>query len=579
MRVPEITATAASRHPNRVNRFDAIIIGAGFGGMCLLHKLREAGLRVLAFDTASDVGGTWYWNRFPGATTDVESVEYSYSFSDEIQQEWSWSSRYASQPELLRYARYVAEKLNLYKDIQFETRVRSAIYDEIGNEWLIETHRNERFAARFCVMATGILSVPKKPAIEGIDLFEGEQLHTARWPLEPVSFKGKRVGIIGTGSTGIQCIPHIAREAEHLYVFQRTPNFSIPLRNGPLPPEYEKSVKANYDKWRRMERRSNTGWIAVDFEPRESDRRSALEVTEEERKAEYEFRWRSGGLCFYNSFKDLFTDKDANESVAEFVRSKIRETVRNPAVAELLVPKEYFFGAKRLCADTNYFETYNRANVTLVDVNRSPITGFTPTAVHTGEASYEIDSMVFATGFDAVTGAMKSIDIVGAGGCSLRERWKNGPKTYLGLMSAGFPNMFMIGGPGSAFANYFVNIEANAEWITECIRMMRAHGHTRIQTAPEWEAAWHQTMNNASNRTLFPSSSSETWFLHREAPGKPRSALMYLGGVKHFVSKLAAVAENGYEGFTFDCESSRPDERSAEWRKASAETDCRQIGF
>lgn len=549
---------------DQIRRFDAIIIGAGFGGMCLLHKLRDMGLRVRVFDSAGDVGGTWYWNRFPGATTDVESVEYSYSFSPEIQQEWKWSTRYAHQPELLRYAKYVAEKLNLYEDIQFDTRVRSAIYDESRSEWLIETHLNERFAARFCVMATGILSVPKNPAIKGIDLFEGEQFHTARWPFEPVSFKGKRVGIIGTGSTGIQCIPLIAQEAEHLYVFQRTPNFSIPLRNGPLPPEYEKSVKANYDEWRRMERKSNTGWVSVDFQPREPNRLSAVEVTEEERRAEYELRWRSGGLCFYNSFKDLFIDKEANETVADFVRMKIRETVRDPAVAELLAPKGYFFGAKRLCADTNYFETYNRSNVTLIDVNRTPITEFTQTAVRAGESSYQIDSMVFATGFDAVTGAMKSIDIIGAGGCSLRDRWKQGPKTYLGLMSAGFPNMFIIGGPGAPFANYFVNIEVNAEWISECIRKMRAQGHTRIETAPEWEAAWHQTMNDATDKTLFPSSSSETWFLHRETPGGPKTALMYLGGVKRFISILGAVTGRGYEGFTFDSGSSRSDERDAE---------------
>ena len=551
--------------------FDAIIIGAGFGGMCLLHKLREAGLRVKVFDSAGDVGGTWYWNRFPGATTDVEAVEYSYSFSKEIQQEWKWSSRYASQPELLRYAKFVAHKLDLYRDIQFETRVRSANYDESRNEWLIETHRNERFAARFCVMATGILSVPKKPDIPGIDVFEGGQLHTARWPVEPVSFKGKRVGIIGTGSTGIQCIPIIAREAEHLYVFQRTPNFSIPLRNGPLPEAYEQSVKSNYDVWRRMERESNTGWVAVDFEPREPDRRSALEVTQTERTAEYEFRWQSGGLCFYNSFKDLFTDEQANRTVAEFVRGKIRETVRDPAVAEILAPRDYFFGAKRLCADTNYFDTFNRANVTLVDVSKSPITAFTQSAVCTDNASYDIDSIVFATGFDAVTGAMKGIDIVGTGGRALRDRWKNGPKTYLGLMSAGFPNMFIIGGPGSAFSNYFVNIEVNAEWITECIRKMRAHGHARIQTSPEWEVAWHQAMNDVSDRTLFPKSAAETWFLHREAPGKPRTALMYLGGVRRFVSKLKSVAEKGYEGFTFDSGSSRFNEPEPEVAQVQCE--------
>jgi cyclohexanone monooxygenase len=549
--------------PSR-RRLDAIIVGAGFGGLCLLHKLREAGLHVRVFDAATDVGGTWYWNRFPGATTDVEAVEYSYSFSEEIQQEWKWSSRYANQAELLRYAQFVAKKLDLYRDIQLGTRVRSAIYDETSNEWLIETNQNERFAARFCVMATGILSVPKRPAIKGIDLFKGQQLHTAQWPHEPVSFKGKRVGIIGTGSTGIQCIPLIAQEAEHLYVFQRTPNFSIPLRNGPMPPEYEKSVKANYRDWRRMERKSNTGWIAVDFAPREPDPRSAIEVTESERRAEYEFRWQSGGLCFYNSFKDLFMDKEANRSVADFVCSKIRETVRDKAVAELLVPN-YFFGAKRLCADTNYFETYNRPNVTLVDVSQSPITEFTSNAVQTREASYEIDSIVFATGFDAVTGAMKSMEIVGAEGCSLRERWKSGPKTYLGLMSAGFPNMFIIGGPGSAFSNYFVNIETNAEWITECMQTMQVRGYTRVQTAQEWEAAWSEAMNEVANRTLFPSSSSQTWFLHREAPGKPTNALMYLGGVKRFVSKLKAVVENGYEGFTFDSGSSPRKERREEF--------------
>lgn len=531
--------------------FDVVIVGAGFAGLCLLYKLRELGLKVRVYDSAGDVGGTWYWNRFPGATTDVESVEYSYSFSEELQQEWKWSTRYAHQPEILRYARFVAEKFDLYKDIQFNTRVRSVVYDEAANQWRIQTDRGEQVSAQFCVMATGILSIPKKPDYKGIDSFRGAQYHTGRWPHEEVDFASQRVGIIGTGSTGIQCIPIIAQQASHLHVFQRTPNFSIPLRNGPMKPEYEQAVKENYGEWRRRQRNSNTGWIAVDFKPGESDTRNTLDVSHEEREQEYEYRWKSGGLCFYNSFKDMFTNAEANRQVADFVRRKIRETVHDPEVAELLIPKDYHFGTKRLCADTNYYETYNRDNVTLVDVKNSPIEEFTPDGLRVQGVEYKFDSIVFATGFDAVTGAMKSIDIRGRNGCTLNEKWASGPLTYLGLMTSGFPNLFILGGPGSAFSNYFVNIETNAEWIIKCIGEMKRRKYTRIEATAEAEKGWAELLNEVGDRTLFTSTETNTWFVSRQQ-GKGRSVMMYLGGVRKFIKRISVIAENGYEGFRLD---------------------------
>ncbi|MGE0420188.1 MAG: flavin-containing monooxygenase, partial [Acetobacteraceae bacterium] len=422
---------------------DVVIVGAGFAGMYMLHRLRGLGLTARVLETGSDVGGTWYWNRYPGARCDTESMQYSYSFSDELQQEWSWSQHYAPQPEILRYARHVADRFDLRRDITFNTRVTSAVFDEASRRWTVTTDRHDTISARYCVMATGCLSSAQMPRFDGMDVFRGQTYHTGQWPHEGVDFSGKRVAVIGTGSSGIQAIPVIAEQAARLFVFQRTPNFSIPCRNRTMDPEYENSWKSVYPERRAQQRHSRVGVVydAID--------RSTFDVSDEERQQVYAARWARGGTSFIAAFNDLFFDQAANDTAADFVRSRIRATVRDQLVAERLLPRGYPIGTKRLCADTDYFETYNRDNVELVDIRDTPIECLTPDGLRVGGRDYAVDAIVFATGFDAVTGALAAIDIRGRGGQSLKCKWESGPRTYLGLMSAGFPNLFMITGPGS----------------------------------------------------------------------------------------------------------------------------------
>jgi cyclohexanone monooxygenase len=523
---------------------DAVIVGAGFSGLYMLHRLRGLGLSAKILESAAGVGGTWYWNRYPGARCDVESVEYSYSFSDELQQEWRWSERYAAQPEILDYANHVADRFDLRKDIAFETRVASAVYDEGARRWTITTDRGDSYSARFCIMATGCLSRPNKPRMPGHERFQGATYHTGDWPHEGVDFSGKRVGVIGTGSSAIQSIPLIAQQAAHLTVFQRTPNFSIPARNAPLDPETERQVKAHYDELRARARASGFG-LALP-----AGDKSAMAVSAEERLAEYERCWEVGGFQMFVAYADLVVNQDSNDSAAEFIRAKIREVVKDPAVAELLAPKDYPVGTKRICLDTDYFETFNRDNVALVDVRSHPIEELTERGLVTGGKEYELDALVFATGFDAMTGALFNIDIRGTGGARLKEKWAEGPRTYLGLMSAGFPNLFTITGPGSpsVLSNMMVSIEQHVDWVTDCIAHLQAQHLAAIEPTAEAEDAWVEHVNAVGNMTLFPKANS--WYVGANIPGKPRVFTPYVGGVGAYRQKCDQVAESGYEGFT-----------------------------
>jgi len=533
---------AAAAQPD--TEFDAVIVGAGIAGLYMLHRLRGLGLSARVYEAGDGVGGTWYWNRYPGARCDIETLDYSYSFSDELQQEWHWSERYAGQAEILRYINHVADRFDLRRDIRFETRVTAAHFDEATNRWLVATDRGERIAARFCIMAVGCLSTAQVPAFPGRDSFRGPRYHTGNWPHQPVDFSGQRVGIIGTGASAIQAIPIIARQAAHLFVFQRTPNFAFPARNGPLDPDYERWVKAHYTEFRREARESRGGFVV------ERNEQSALEATPEEREREYERRWEHGGFGFTSAFADLLTDPDANETAAAFHRAKIREIVHDPAVAERLCPRDHPVGTKRLPLDTDYYETYNRGNVTLIDIRTAPIEAITPTGLRTRDAAYELDSLVFATGFDAMTGPLFAVDIRGRGGCALKEKWAAGPRTYLGIASAGFPNLFMITGPGSpsVLSNMMVSIEQHVDWVAGCLDYLCERGLQGIEASVAAEDAWVEHVNEVANRTLYPRANS--WYMGANIPGKPRVFMPYVGGVGHYRQLCDEIAAKDYEGFT-----------------------------
>lgn len=528
--------------------FDVAIVGAGFAGVYALHRLRGLGYKCRVFEAGETAGGTWYWNRYPGAACDIESLEYSYSFSQDLEQEWSWSERFARQPEILAYINHVVDRFDLARDIQFSTRVESAYFDETSALWSLTTDRGELFTARYCIMATGCLSAPKPVEYPGLEAFTGDVYHTAYWPNEPVDFSGKRVGIIGTGSSAIQSIPIIAEQAASLHVFQRTPNFSVPAGNRPMDPEFEREIKSNYGALRRKERNSVLG---IDMMlPQEL--RTAAEVSDEERHAEYERRWEAGGLYFYTSFTDLLSDPQSNATLAEFAREKIRAKVKDPAVADLLCPKDHPFGTKRICADTNYFETYNRPNVHLVDVKSQPIVEFTKAGLRTGAGEFELDTIVFATGFDAMTGALLRIDIRGRDGRELSDAWAAGPRTYLGLMVAGFPNLFITTGPGSpsVLYNMVLGNEFHVEWISDCIEHLRREVLDVVEAQPSAEEEWVQHVNDVGNQTLFPQANS--WYLGANVPGKPRMIMPYLGGFPEYKRRCNEAASRGYEGFLLE---------------------------
>jgi len=521
------TSTAATE-------LDAVIVGAGFSGLYGLHKLRGLGLRARVFEAGTGLGGTWFWNRYPGARCDVESMEYSFKFDEALQQEWVWSERYSTQPEILSYLNHVADRFDLHRDIALETRVTEAHFDERTARWNVRTDCGDRVSAKFCIMATGCLSSTNTPRFPGLDAFAGRVFHTGQWPQEPVEFTGRRVGIIGTGSSAIQAIPIIAGQARHLFVFQRTPNYSVPAQNEPLDLEMQARIKAKYGELRRLGSQMPFGFD-VKF-----NEKSALGVSDEQ-------RWLHGGLPFLGAYADLLFSKEANETAAEFLRLKIREIVRDPEIVALLSPQDVV-GCKRLCSDTGYFETFNRSNVTLVDVKSALIEAITPTGLRTAKQEYAFEDLILATGFDAMTGSLLRIDIRGVGDATLAERWAEGPCTYLGLSTVGFPNLFMITGPGSpsVLSNMVGSIEQHVEWIADCIAHLRAHGLSRIEATPEAQRDWVAHVNEVADSTLYPRCNS--WYLGANVPGKPRVFMPYLG-FPQYVEKCNQVAAAGYEGF------------------------------
>jgi cyclohexanone monooxygenase len=523
--------------------FDVVVVGAGFAGMYLLHRLRGQGLNVRVLEAGADVGGTWYWNRYPGARCDIESMQYSYQFDPELQEEWHWNERYSPQPQILEYAQHVAERYDLRRDIQFNARVSSQQFDEGAGVWHLHLEDGSVVSGHLCVMATGCLSKPNWPDIEGLDTFAGATYHTALWPHDEVRFDGQRVAVIGTGSSAIQSIPHIAEQASQLYVFQRTPNFSIPAQNQPMDLAYESEFKSHYAE-RRAQAKATPPGIFGEFRADVM----AADATPEEREAEYRKRWEAGGLLFMGAFADLMLDDDANRSAADFVRDRIRETVKDPTVAELLCP-DNIIGGKRLCVDTSYYETFNRDNVSLVSVREQPIDRISNSAVLAHGEEYKIDALVIATGFDAMTGALTAIDIRGRGGVTLAERWAAGPSSYLGLAMADFPNLFTVTGPGSpsVFTNMMPTIEQHVEWICDCIAYMRKQGAQTIEARRHAEDTWWQHVQEVASIGL--KSTTDSWYLGANVAGKARVFMPYYGGFPLYVKKCDEVAVQGYASF------------------------------
>jgi len=524
--------------------FDVAIVGAGFSGLYLLHKMRALGLTARVYEAGGGVGGTWYWNRYPGARVDIVSHEYSYSFSPELEDDWAWSERYATQPELLKYLNHVADRFDLRRDIQFNTKVVSAHFDDAAGRWTVATDGGETLSARYCVMALGTLSVTKEIDIPGVESFKGAAYHTGQWPHEPVDFTGKRVGVIGTGSSAIQTIPVIAEQAASLHVFQRTPNYTVPAYNGPPEPEVLADWKANRTERRAAERVQPVGMLFWD-----QSESLAVEMTPEERETALQDRWNRGGFAMGGTFADTAIDAAANAVSADFVARKIRAIVKDPVVAEKLVPKTFPFSTKRMCVDTNYYATFNRPNVTLVDLKEEPIAAITPTGIRTSAHDFAFDAIVYATGFDAMTGPLGRIDVRGRGGLALKEKWTEGPKTYLGLTVAGFPNMFVVTGPGSpsVLSNMVVSIEQHVDWISDCLAWMGARQQSVIEATPEAEDAWVAHVNELAEPTLYVKANS--WYMGANVPGKPRVFMPYVGGVGVYREKCDEVAANGYEGF------------------------------
>ena len=535
--------TGNRRRTNGAPDVDAVVVGAGVAGLYMLHRLRGAGLSVQVFERGGGVGGTWYWNRYPGARCDTDSVEYSYEFSNELQQEWRWSERFATQPEILRYLEHVADRFDLRRDIQFGTTVTEAAFDEAAGRWRIATDDGARMSATYFIMATGCLSAVNRPAFDGLDRFEGEWYHTGAWPHEEVSFAGKRVGIIGTGSSAIQSIPVIAAEAEHLTVFQRQPNYTIPAYNAPLDPAEYASIREHYGELRRRAK-ENPAACWWDLNPA-----TAEELSEDERQQELESRWELGGLAMYGVFNDVLANPTANDVATEFVRGKIRALVDDPHVAELLSPHS-FIGCKRICLDTDYYVTFNRPNVTLVDISDAPIEEITRTGLCTGGIEYEFDTIIFAIGFDAMTGPLLRVDIRGREGQTLKAKWADGPRTYLGIAIEGFPNLFTVSGPSSpsVLTNMIPSIEQHVEWIADCIAHVRAGGWSCIEATRQAEDDWIAHHDEVAAGTVFPGCNS--WYVGANIPGKPRRVMPYTGGFPEYVKKCDAVAANGYEGFS-----------------------------
>ena len=538
-------ADLRTSNDDRTTELDALVIGAGFGGLYQLLCLRDRlGLSVKALEAGDGVGGTWYWNRYPGARCDSESHVYWYTFSPELMREWEWSERYPGQAEILRYLNFVADRFDLKRDILFNSRVIAAQYDEAANRWRVRTDHGENFVVQYLVTAVGCLSTANVPNIPGLRDFKGDWYHTGQWPHDGVDFRGKRVGMIGTGSTGIQAAPVIAAQAAHLTVFQRTANYSVPARNVPLTPEFKQYVRQNAAQIRTTTHETYNG---MGF--RVEDRK-AVDTSPEDREALYEAAWERGGLQFRATFQDMLVSQAANDTAAEFIKSKIRSIVKDPQTAAILSDIDHPYAAKRPPIDTDYFETYNRPNVTLVDVKATPIQRITEAGICTAEAEYPLDIIVFATGFDAMTGPLLRMNIRGRGGVALKDVWEAGPRNYLGLQIAGFPNLFTITGPGSpsVLCNMPVAIEHHADWIADCIQHLRAKGLQRIEARPEAVEKWVAEVNDVASRTLLPMA-KHSWYLGANIPGKPRVFMPYAGGMIRYRDICRNVVARDYEGF------------------------------
>jgi cation diffusion facilitator CzcD-associated flavoprotein CzcO len=542
-----MAADERSRPQSQPPQLDAVVIGAGFAGLYALYKLRDGlGLKVRVYETGDGVGGTWYWNRYPGARCDSESFYYCFSFSKELAQDWEWSGRYPEQPEIERYLNHVADRFDLRRDIRLGTRVTAARFDDANDRWEVETAAGERVTARFLVTAVGCLSAANLPEIPGRDRFRGELYHTAKWPREGVDFAGKRVGLIGTGSSGIQATPVIAAQARHLTVFQRTPNFSVPARHRAFAAEQQAEIKRHYDEIFERTRTSPAGFPYFPIE------RGTFDVTDEERARILEGLWEEGGFKFlWGGFHDLLIDPAANQIASDFIRNKIRETVKDPQTAEKLCPTDHPYGSKRPPIDTDYYVTFNRDNVSLVDLRRDPIVEITETGVRTRSGEFELDVLVFATGFDAMTGSLLKIDVRGKGGRRLADEWAHGPRTLLGLQVAGFPNLFTITGPGSpsVLVNMPVAIEHHVDWIADCLVWMREQGKTRVEATEPAQDAWVEHAAEVAQASLF--SKANSWYVGANIPGKPRVVMPYTGGQPLYKERCEAVVKGGYEGFEF----------------------------
>jgi cyclohexanone monooxygenase len=544
-----MTRETQSEGTRQTESVDAVVVGAGFAGLYMIHVLRDRlGLQVEAFEAADGVGGTWYWNRYPGARCDIPSHYYSYSFSEELQQEWNWSEKYSAQPEILKYLDYVADKFDLRKNIHFSTRVTAAHYDDNTRRWQIEADDGRYLGARFFIPAVGNLSDANIPVYKGQESFGGEVYLTSRWPAETVDFSGKRVGIIGTGATGMQVVPVVAEEALHLTVFQRTPNYAAPLVNEPMDPEVDRAVKANYAEIRRK------AWDSFAGVPFDMLKPSALADTPEQRRAQFETCWREGGFSLWlGSYDDILFDWEANSTVADFVRSKIRERVKDPQIADMLCPPESQpYGTKRQPCETNYYEAFNRDNVTLVDIRNNPVTELYPGGIRTTDGEYPLDALIYATGFDAFTGALFRMDVRGRDGLALKDHWSAGPRTLYGLGTHGFPNMFMITGPQSpsVLFNMPIGIEMHCDWIADCIEYLDRNGYCGIEPGPEGERAWGEETRRIAETTLLPEATS--WYMGGNIPGKPRAFMIYLGGGREYRKIISDCAADEYPGFLLE---------------------------
>jgi cyclohexanone monooxygenase len=526
---------------------DVVVVGAGFAGLYALHAAREAGLSARVLERGAGVGGTWYWNRYPGARCDTPSLDYSYSFSAELQDDWDWSERFATQPEILRYLDHVADRFDLRRDVELECEVVGATFDSESARWLIGTGDGRRYLARFVIWATGNLSTVNLPPLAGLEHFEGRRLHTAEWPRDGVDLSDRVVGVIGTGSTGIQAIPQLAKDAKRLLVFQRTANFSLPARNHRFDAEDLRLARADYAERRRKARESRFGVL---FEP---PTHKALEVSDRERLEIYESAWSAGGdAVIWAAFTDTLNDLASNTTAADFVRGKIRDSVFDSRVGEMLTPTTHPIGTKRICIDSGYYETFNRPNVELVDISATPIVSIAPAGVQTTSDFHPCEDLVFATGFDAITGALLAIDIRGRDGVRLSDAWSDGPSTYLGLAVPGFPNMFMVTGPGSpgVLSNVVHSIEQHVEWIAGCITAARRRGCNQVEAEPEAAREWDQHVSDLAAETLFPLANS--WYMGANIPGKPRRFINYVAGVGRYRKVCDEIADDHYRGFMMD---------------------------